>query len=138
MTANRLSSIKRNSHVVLSGNRFGKRSNYDMGIRHIKRGIILDFYRQMVRNYAEWGLPLPDEIECESNLNAAYREGFLKSGNMFQNVRIEANSARSKRCEGTGGRFVTRWKRSIRMDRPSFRSERVQSGRNKGKRDSAV
>ena len=83
-----------------------------------KEGIILDFYRQMVRNYAEWGLPLPDEIECESNLNAAYREGFLKSGNMFQNVRIEANSARSKRCEGTGGRFATRWKRSIRDGSP--------------------
>ena len=41
-----------------------------------KEGIILDFYRQMVRNYAMWGLPLPAEIECESNLNADYRDGF--------------------------------------------------------------
>lgn len=64
-----------------------------------KEGIILDFYRQMVRNYAEWGLPLPAEIECESNLNADYRDGFLQAGNMFHEVRIEANSARSKRCE---------------------------------------
>lgn len=64
-----------------------------------KEGIIQDFYRQMVRNYAEWGLPLPAEIECESNLNADYRDGFLQAGNMFQDVRIEANSARSKRCE---------------------------------------
>ena len=43
-----------------------------------KEGIILDFYRQMVRNYAMWGLPLPAEIECESNLNADYRDGFLE------------------------------------------------------------
>lgn len=65
-----------------------------------KEGIILEFYRQMVRNYAEWNLPLPHEIECESNLNASYREGFLQEGSMFKRVRIEANSARSKRCEG--------------------------------------
>lgn len=65
-----------------------------------KEGIILDFYRQMVRNYAEWGMPLPYELECESNLNASYKEGFLKEGAMFKRVRIEANSARSKRCEG--------------------------------------
>lgn len=64
-----------------------------------KEGIILDFYRQMVRNYAQWGLPLPAEIECESNLNASYKNGFLQEGSMFQTVRIEANSARSKRCE---------------------------------------
>lgn len=64
-----------------------------------KQGIILDFYRQMVRNYAEWGLPLPAEIECESNLNASYRDTFLAEGNMFEYVRIEANNARGKKIE---------------------------------------
>lgn len=64
-----------------------------------KQGIMLDFYRQMVRNYAEWGLPLPAELECESNLNASYKDTFLRSGNMFEYVRIEANNARGKKIE---------------------------------------
>lgn len=64
-----------------------------------KEGIILDFYRQMVRNYAEWGLPLPAELEGEMSLNAGYRNSFLREGNMFQYVRIEANNARGKRIE---------------------------------------
>ncbi|MEG2163083.1 MAG: hypothetical protein RRY55_01185 [Bacteroidales bacterium] len=64
-----------------------------------KKGIILDFYRQMVRNYAEWGLSLPAELEAESNLNASYKETFLREGNMFEFVRIEANNARGKKIE---------------------------------------
>lgn len=68
-----------------------------------KEGIILEFYRQMVRNYAEWGLPMPDALECESSLNSSYRETFLAPGAMFRNVRIIANDARSKRIERTFG-----------------------------------
>lgn len=64
-----------------------------------KDGIILDFYRQMVRNYAEWGLPLPAELEGELNLNASFKDTFLQEGTMFQYVRIEANNARGKRIE---------------------------------------
>lgn len=64
-----------------------------------KKGIILDFYRQMVRNYADWNLALPAELEGEMNLNASFRDTFLKEGNMFQYVRIEANNARGKRIE---------------------------------------
>lgn len=64
-----------------------------------KEGIILDFYRQMVRNYAEWGFQLPDGIECESSLNSSFADTFLRPGYMFQNVRIEANNARGKRIE---------------------------------------
>lgn len=64
-----------------------------------KEGIIVDFYRQMVRNYTEWGLCLPNEIECESSLNSTYRENMLSDGGMFQHVRMEANKARGKRCE---------------------------------------
>lgn len=64
-----------------------------------KDGIILDFYRQMVRNYAEWGLNLPAELEGELNLNASFKDTFLQEGSMFQYVRIEANNARGKRIE---------------------------------------
>lgn len=64
-----------------------------------KAGIITDFYRQMVRNYAQWNLPLPAELEGELNLNARFKDTFLKEGNMFQYVRIEANNARGKRIE---------------------------------------
>jgi hypothetical protein len=64
-----------------------------------KEGIILEFYRQMVRNYAEWGLNLPAELECESSLNSSFKDTFLQEGNMFQYVRIEANNARGKRIE---------------------------------------
>ncbi len=70
-----------------------------------KEGIILEFYRQMVRNYTEWGVALPDSIECESSLNASYRDTFLAPGAMFRNVRIIANDARSKRIERTFGIF---------------------------------
>lgn len=64
-----------------------------------KAGIILEFYRQMVRNYAMWGLSLPAELEGELNLNASFKDTFLQEGNMFQYVRIEANNARGKRIE---------------------------------------
>lgn len=64
-----------------------------------KEGIIIEFYRQMVRNYASWGLPLPLEIEAEMSLNSSHTETFLKPGVMFEHVRIEANRARSKRIE---------------------------------------
>lgn len=64
-----------------------------------KDGIIMEFYRQMVRNYVEWGLNLPAELEAESSLNSSFKDTFLKEGAMFQHVRIEANNARGKRIE---------------------------------------
>lgn len=64
-----------------------------------KKGIILEFYRQMVRNYAEWNMPLPYELEAELNLNDSYTDSFLQPGAMFDEVRIEANNARAKRIE---------------------------------------
>ncbi|MDR2886717.1 MAG: hypothetical protein LBV26_01750, partial [Bacteroidales bacterium] len=64
-----------------------------------KEGIILDFYRQMVRNYAQWGLNIPAEVEAEASLNSSFRDTFLREGSMFQYVRIEANNARGKRIE---------------------------------------
>ena len=64
-----------------------------------KEGIILEFYRQLVRNYHDWGFNLPAEIEGEISLNVNYQDSFLKEGNMFEFVRLHANSARSKRIE---------------------------------------
>jgi hypothetical protein len=64
-----------------------------------KEGIIAEFYRQMVRNYAMWSLRLPYELECESSLNASYKDTLLLEGNMFERVRIEANNARGKVIE---------------------------------------
>lgn len=71
-----------------------------------KEGIILDFYRQMVRNYAQWGVSLPAEIEAESSLNASFKNTFLRPGAMFQHVRIEANNARGKYIESGFNRQV--------------------------------
>ena len=64
-----------------------------------KEGIIIDFYRQLVRNYAEWKLNLPAELEAEMSLNASFTNTFLREGVMFEHVRIEANNARGKRIE---------------------------------------
>lgn len=96
-----------------------------------KEGIILEFYRQMVRNHVKWGLCLPAELEAESSLNSSYKETFLKEGNMFQYVRIEANNARGKSIE-------SRFNRQIRYDiekesegwisRPFARDEANQIG----------
>ena len=64
-----------------------------------KEGIIIDFYRQMVRNYTGWGLNLPAEIEGEMSLNSSFLNTFLQEGSMFQYTHIEANNARGKRIE---------------------------------------
>lgn len=100
-----------------------------------KKGIILEFYRQMVRNYAEWGLPLPAEIECESNLNADYRDTFLREGAVFNRVRIEANNARAKRCEAYWKqmRYGLEKKHADWIARPFARSESNQASAQKTK-----
>ena len=97
-----------------------------------KEGIITDFYKQMVRNYAQWGLNLPAELECESNLNASFKDTILKEGNMFQYVRIEANRARSKRIEQYYRplRYKYEKKRLGWLARPFALSEANQAGPN--------
>jgi len=64
-----------------------------------KEGLILKFYRQLVRNIAQWGLCMPDGLECESSLNSQFVNTFLAEGAMFQNVKIEPNNARGKVIE---------------------------------------
>lgn len=69
-----------------------------------KEGIIHEFYRQIVRNYTEWGICLPAELECESSLNSSYKDTLLRPGAMFDSVRIEANNARGKYIERMFGK----------------------------------
>lgn len=66
-----------------------------------KEGIISDFYRQLVRDYATMGLCLPYEIECEASLNSSFVNTFLAPGSMFSKVRVIPNKPRSKRIERT-------------------------------------
>lgn len=95
-----------------------------------KTGIILDFYRQLVRNYTEWGLPLPYELECESSLNSSFKQSFLKEGAMFQKVRIEANNARGKYIERVFGKLRYEVEKSAIgwIARPKAKSEKNQAG----------
>ncbi|GAB6123054.1 hypothetical protein [Dysgonomonas termitidis] len=95
-----------------------------------KAGIISEFYRQMVRNYAQWGLNLPAELEGELNLNASFKDTFLKEGNMFQYVRIEANNARGKRIEAYYRplRYKYEKRRAGWLARPFALSEANQAG----------
>lgn len=95
-----------------------------------KEGIIKEFYRQMVRNYAEWGFNLPAELEAELSLNASYKDTFLQEGSMFQYVRIEANNARGKRIEAYYKplRYAYEKKREGWLARPFALSEANQAG----------
>lgn len=95
-----------------------------------KEGIIMDFYRQLVRNYAEWGMNLPNELEAEMSLNSSFADTFLKPGAMFQEVRIEANNARGKRIEAYYRqlRYAVEKDRAGWIARPFAGSESNQAG----------
>ncbi len=95
-----------------------------------KEGIIVDFYRQMVRFHAEYNLGMPIELECESSLNSSFKDTILKEGNMFRYVRIEANNAQGKVIER---RFRTmRYEHEKKapgwIARPFAKSEANQAG----------
>ncbi len=70
-----------------------------------KEGMILDFYRQILRNYTQWGVSLPLELEAEKSLNSSFVDTFLKEGAMFDWVRLEPNNPRGKRIENTNKQF---------------------------------
>lgn len=96
-----------------------------------KEGIIETFYRQLLRNYAQWGINMPDALECEISLNSSFANTFLKDGYMFQNVRMEANNARGKRIEKYFGtlRYGSEKQREGWIARPHARKESNQAGR---------
>lgn len=95
-----------------------------------KEGIITEFYRQLIRNYHSWGIPMPAEVECEANLNASFKDTFLREGAMFKNVRIEANNARGKRIEAYYRqlRYHHEKQREGWLARPHARAEANQAG----------
>ncbi len=94
-----------------------------------KEGIVVEFYRQMVRNYAEWGFGMPKELECESSLNSSFKDTFLKEGNMFEYVKIESNNPQAKIIERRFGdlRNVNEKKHLGWIPRPHARAERNQA-----------
>lgn len=98
-----------------------------------KEGIILEFYRQMVRNYSQLGLNLPLELEGELSLNSSYTDSFLANGAMFQNVRIEANNARGKKVEAFYRplRYALEKKREGWLARPNALLESNQASAHK-------
>lgn len=95
-----------------------------------KDSLILEFYRQMVRNYTEWGLNLPYELEAEVSGNSQFTGTFLAEGRMFQRTHIEANNARGKRIEPYWKplRYITEKKREGWIPRPNALSEPNQVG----------
>lgn len=96
-----------------------------------KEGIIVEFYRQLVRNYTEWGFNLPLGLECESSLNSSFKDTFLKNGAMFDSVNIYANRARSKVVERKFGELRYRHEKSRLgwMARPhALKEENQKSG----------
>jgi len=64
-----------------------------------KEGIILDFYQNLVRDYASYGVGLPMELECESSLNAGLKDSILRDEVLFKKVRIERNNVTGKKIE---------------------------------------
>jgi hypothetical protein len=95
-----------------------------------KEELILNFYRQLVRNCHEWNIPMPAALECESSLNSSFRNTFLAPGAMFDDVQIRPNSARSKRIE----RYFKEMRYSIEKEqegwiaRPHAKNESNQLG----------
>lgn len=98
-----------------------------------KKELIVEFYRQMVRNYTEWGFNLPLGLECESSLNSSFKDTFLKNGVMFDNVRIEANNARGKHIERYFGKLRYEYEKDKEgwLGRPHARKEDNQRGAGK-------
>lgn len=98
-----------------------------------KKGLILDFYRQMVRVYANLGWNLPYELEAELALNSEYKETLLKPGVMFEETHIIPNNARGKRIEREFGkiRYEIEKERAGWIARPFAKSEHNQEGSDK-------
>ncbi|MGJ1244324.1 hypothetical protein [Sphingobacterium multivorum] len=100
-----------------------------------KEGIIIEFYRQLVRNYHSWGINIPAELECEMSLNSSFTETFLKEGAMFQYVKMEANNPRGKYIERVNKelRYSKEKKHEGWIARPKANKESNQPGIEKEK-----
>jgi hypothetical protein len=100
-----------------------------------KDGIITEFYRQMVRNYAKWGVNIPAELECELSLNSSFAGTFLQEGAMFEYIKMESNNARGKRIENYFRqlRYGPEKERLGWLARPKARAEANQQAVEQGK-----
>jgi hypothetical protein len=100
-----------------------------------KEGLILDFYRQLLRNIMAMGVGMPIGLECESSLNSQFVNTFLQEGVMFEDIRIEANNARGKKVESANRqmRYQIEKKHANFISRPFARNESNQAGTNKTK-----
>lgn len=92
--------------------------------------LMLEFYRQMLRNYTQWGFNLPLELECESHLNSLFRDNLLQNGAMFDRVRMEANNARGKKVERYFGKLRYEFEKDKNgwLARPNAKQESNQQG----------
>lgn len=90
-----------------------------------KKDLMIEFYRQIIRNYTEWGFNLPLELECESNLNSSYKNTFLNQGAMFDTVTMYTHYARGKAVERKFGELRYRHEKEHIgwMARPFSRKE---------------
>lgn len=94
-----------------------------------KSGLIVDFYRSLLRTYRKYGLNASYELECESALNSSFKDGFLREGVLFEKVRIEKNNPTGKIVEN----YINRIKYSLEKEldgytaRPNARLEANQA-----------
>lgn len=122
---------------ALNGKRIWFYNAYDVGAEvftawvygESKEGIVKEFYRQIIRNYALWNLNIPAELEAERSLNASFTDTFLREGAMFEYVHIEPNNARAKYIERVYGslRYSKEKDRVGWLARPNALSESNQS-----------
>lgn len=94
-----------------------------------KEGIILDFYQNLVRDYASYGVGLPLELECESSLNSGLKDSILRDEVLFKKVRIEKNNSTGKKIEQYFGRIRYGLEKKIEgwQGRPFARNEANQA-----------
>lgn len=78
-----------------------------------KDGIIIEFYRQCLRNHVQWGFKLPYQLEAEVSLNKSFENTFLKNGAMFQKVSLIPNNARTKYIERMNGELRYRFEKDL-------------------------
>lgn len=70
-----------------------------------KEGMIMEFYRQALRNYTEMGVRLPYQLEAEMSLNSMLKDTILRPGVMFDVVHLIPNNARTKYIERINKEF---------------------------------
>lgn len=102
---------------------FGK--HYEKNVEFLK-----NFYRKLLTNYHQWGLPMPGEIEMESSLNSTLKNSLLVPGVIAQNITIYQNAPNSKYIERAFGqlRYGLEKEDADFVCRPFARRESNQQG----------